>query len=220
MPDPIDRVIAALPSAFFRAALEQTDSAFMKAARLTDQNIAEPERANTLGQLRHACAEEGFRAAAQEAGLAPMAPHTEPAGGRFSLLGHQGVYLIRSNIQSHCGTPRPTRFRKLWAAVNAWLDPLQLDFLVEVEDPPTDRLCAMLVVTANGKRGDPSIPAFVGLGIPSADLSSWKFLEPLTTVLGMYHDLDTRNREPSDALIEIKDRAVPKLKKRDGNEGK
>lgn len=217
MSNPIDRVLAALPASFFRAALEQTDAAFMKAARLTDQNIAEPERANTLGQLRHACSEEGFRAAAIEAGLAPMAPHTEPAGGRFSLVGNQGVYLIRSNIQAHCGTPRPTRFRTLWAAVNAWLDPTQLDLLVEVEDPPTDRLCAMLVVTANGKRGDPSVPAFVGLGIPSADLSRWKFLEPLTSILGMYHDLDTTDRALNEAPIEIKDRAVPKLKKRNGD---
>jgi hypothetical protein len=217
MLNPIDRVVAAIPASFFQAAMEQTDAAFMKAARLTDQNIAEPERANTLGQLRHACAEEGFRAAAQEAGLAPMVPHTEPAGGRFSLVDSQGVYLIRSNIQTHCGTPRPTRFRKLWAAVNVWLDPLQLDFLIEVENPPTDRLCAMLVVTASGKRDDPSLPAFVGLGIPSADLSCWKFLEPLTTVLGMYHDLETRERTPREAPLEIKDRAVPKLKKRGGN---
>lgn len=216
MPDPIDRVLAAFPASFFRAAMEQTDAAFMKAARLTDQNIAEPERANTLGQLRHACAEEGFRAAAQDAGLAPTAPHTEPAGGRFSLVRSQGVYLIRSNIQPHCGTPRPTRFRKAWAALNAWLDPLQLDLLVEVENPPADRLCAILVVTASGKRGDPSLPAFVGLGIPSADLSCWKFLQPLTAVLGMYRDLQTQEHTPTEAPLEIKDRAIPKLKKRNG----
>lgn len=218
MASPIDRVVAAVPASFFQAVMEHTDAAFMKAARLTDQNIAEPERANTLGQLRHACVEQGFRTAAQEAGLAPVVPHTEPAGGRFSLVGSNGVYLIRSNIQTHCGTPRPTRFRKVWAAVNSWLDPQQLDFLIEVENPPTGRLCAMLVVTASGKRGDPSLPAFVGLGIPSADLSCWKFLQPLTTVLGMYHDLETRVRAPREAPLEVKDRAVPKLKKRSGSE--
>lgn len=215
MSSPVDRVVDAFPASFFRAAMEQTDAAFMKAARLTDQNIAEPERANTLGQLRHACVEEGFRIAAKEAGLAPIAPHTEPAGGRFSLVSSHGVYLLRSNIQQHCGTPRPTRFRSLWAAVNAWLDPLQLDFLVEVENPPCDRLCAMLVVTASRKFGDPSLPAFVGLGIPSADLSQWKYLEPLTTVLGMYHDLESKARMPTATPIEIVDRALPRLKQRD-----
>lgn len=214
MSDPIDRVIRTIPAPFFQGALEQTDAAFMKAARLTDQNIAEPERRNTLGQLRHACAEEGFRIAAQDAGLAPLACHTEPSGGRYSLVSNGGVHLIRSNIQTHCGPPRPTRFRKAWSALNAWLDPLQLDWLIEIEEPPSDRLCGMLVVTANDRNGDPSVPAFVGLGIPRKDLSAWVHLEPLTALMGRYHDLETEAAATKEAPVEVRDNAVPKLKRR------
>jgi hypothetical protein len=219
---PIDRVVSAYPAKFFQSLLENVDAGFMKAAKLTEQNIAEPERVGTLGQLRHACTEEAFRGAAQDSGVTALAPHTEPAGGRFSLVSSGGVYLIRSNIQAHCGSPRPSRFRKQWALLNAWLDPVQLSLLETVEDPPSDRLCGMLVVSASGKFGDPTVPAFVGLGIPSADLSAWKFLRPLTEVLALYHDRETELRTPFEAPVEIKDQAVPKLKRRnqDGGEDK
>jgi len=211
---PIRRVLSAFPVKFFQGLMESVDLGFMKAAKLTEVNIAEPERVATLGQLRHACTEEAFRAAAEEAGITAIAPHTSPAGGRFSLISSGGVHLIRSNIQTHCGPPRPSRFRKQWALLNAWLDPVQLSLLERVERPAADRLCGMLVVSSNGKFGDASLPAFVGLGIPSADLSTWKFLRPLTEVLGMYHDLETEQRTPGQAPVEIKDRAVPKLKRR------
>lgn len=211
---PIDRVVSAYPARFFQSLLENVDAGFMKAAKLTQQNIAEPERVGTLGQLRHACTEEAFRAAAQEAGVASLAPATEPAGGRFSLVSSGGVYLIRCNIQKHCGAPRPSRFRKQWALLNAWLDPLQLSLLEVVKDPPSDRLCGMLVVSASGKFGDPTLPAFVGLGIPSADLSAWKFLRPLTDVLALYHDRETELWTPDEPAVEIRDQAVPRLKRR------
>lgn len=217
---PIDRVLSAFPSKFFQAVMEGVDAGFMKAAKLTEANIAEPERVATLGQLRHACTEEAFRDAANEAGISALAAHTEPAGGRFSLISSGGVYLIRSNIQTHCGPPRPCRFRRQWAALNAWLSPLQFSLLESLEEPPSDRLCGMLVVSASGKFGDPTLPAFVGLGIPSADLTAWKFLRPLTDVLAMYHDLETEQRTPGEPPIEIKDQARPKLKRRnkDGEE--
>lgn len=214
MSDPIARIIRTIPAPFFRGVLEQIDAAFMKAARLTDQNIAEPERRSTLGQLRHACTEEGVRIAAQDAGLVPLACHTEPSGGRYSLVSCGGVHLIRSNIQTHCGPPRATRFRKAWSALNAWLDPLQLNLLIEVEEPPSDRLCGMLVVTANGRNGNPSVPAFVGLGIPRQDLSAWVHLEPLTALMGRYHDLETAAVATKEVLVEVRDNAVPKLKRR------
>ena len=48
------------------------DAAFAKALRMTREHYAEPERANMLGLP----VEEGFRAAAQGAGMAAIAPHT------------------------------------------------------------------------------------------------------------------------------------------------
>jgi hypothetical protein len=218
MTDPIARILTNYPAAFFQSLAEQMDAAFAKALRVTRQHYAEPERANMLGQARHACCEEGFRAAAQDAGIAAIAPHTEPAGGRYSLVSSEGVHLIRGNVQTHCGPPRPTRFRTAWAALNAWLDPIQLDLLQAVPVPSSERLCGMLVVTAHRRNGDPSIPAFVGLGIPRCDLSEWVVLEPIQKLLGRYHDLETKIYTPPEVPVEVKDRAVPRLKKTPGGD--
>jgi hypothetical protein len=78
----------------------------------------------------------------------------------------------------------------------------------------------MIVVTAHPRYGDPSIPAFIGLGIPRSDLSGWVVLEPIGKLLGRYHDLDTRLHIPSEApveAVEVKDQAVPRLKKTPGD---
>ena len=218
MTDPIARILANYPAAFFQSLVEQMDAAFAKALRVTRQHYADPEQANMLGQARHACCEEGFRIAAQDAGLMAVAPHTEPGGGRYSLVSHQSVHLIRCNVQAHCGPPRPTRFRSAWAVLNEWLDPLQLDFLRAVPVSSLERLCGMIVVTAHKRIGDPSIPAFVGLGIPRSDLSEWVVLEPIQKLLGRYHDLETKIHTPAEAPLEVKDRAVPRLKKTPGND--
>ncbi len=212
MTDPIARILSNYPAAFFQSLAEHMDAAFAKALRVTRQHYADPEQANMLGQARHACCEEGFRAAAQDAGMAAIAPHTEPAGGRYSLVSHEGVHLIRGNVQAHCGPPRPTRFRSAWAALNTWLDPIQLDLLRTVPTPSSERLCGMIIVTANRRSDDPSIPAFVGLGIPRSDLSEWVALEPIQKLLARYHDLETKTHTPPEAPVEVKDRAVPRLK--------
>ena len=213
MTDPIARILMNYPPAFFQSLAEQMDAAFAKALRVTRQHYAEPEWANMLGQVRHACCEEGFRTAAEDAGMTAIAPHTKPAGGRYSLVSHEGVHLIWGNVQVHCGPPRPTRFRSAWAALNAWLDPIQLDLLRTVPMPSSERLCGMIVVTAHRQNGDASIPAFVGLGIPRSDLAEWVVLEPIQKLLARYHDVETKTRTPPEASVEVKDRAVPRLKK-------
>jgi hypothetical protein len=218
MSDPIARILAHYPAAFFQGIAEQMDAAFAKALRMTREHYAEPERANMLGQARHACCEEGFRAAAQGAGMAAIAPHTEPAGGRYSLVSYEDVHLVRGNVQAHCGPPRPTRFRNAWAALNIWLDPQQLDLLRAVRMPTSERLCGMIVVTAHRRSGDPSIPAFVGLGIPRSDLSAWVVLVPVQSLLAHYHDRETKIHTPAEAPVEVKDRAVPRLKTTPGGD--
>lgn len=216
--NPIIRVLANFPAAFFQNLAEQMDAAFVKALRVTRRNYAEPEWANMLGQARHAYCEEGFRAAAQDAGLETIALHTEPAGGRYSLVHHKGVHLIRSNVQAHCGSPRPTRFRNVLAEFNTWLDPVQLDLLREVSVPSSEQLCGMIVVTAPPQGRDPSIPAFVGVGIPRCDLSGWVVLVPIQKLMGLYHDIETKGHLLSEAPVEVKDSAVPHLKRTPGTE--
>ena len=214
MNHPIDRILNSYPAMFFQVLIEQMDAAFAEAIRLTDQHVAEPERANMLGQARHARCEEGLRRAARDTGQKAVVHHTRPAGGCYTLVSSSGVHLIRGNIQAHCGLPRPTKFRQELAALNAWLDPVQMDlFRQEAPRPPKDRLCGIIVVTAHRRYGDRSIPAFVGLGIPSSDLSEWVILEPIQKLLGRYHDLETNIHTPDEAPITVKDRAVPRLKK-------
>jgi hypothetical protein len=214
MSDPISRILRTYPSEFFRQMLEYADAGFAEAHTLASRHSEEPERANILGQLRHARCEAGFRRAASENGLAVVAPHTQPRGGRYSLVKGEGIYLIRSNVQKHCGPPRPTAFRKQWATLNSWLSPLQLSLLESVTPPQADRLCGMLVTTAHPRSGDPSVPSFVGVGIPRADLSDWVRLISVSDLLALYHEADAAARKPPEAPIDIKDKAVPRLKKK------
>lgn len=214
MSDPVARILSAYPAGFFRQVLEAADAGFAEAWTLASRHAEEPEYANMLGQLRHSCCEAGFRRAAREHGLSVFAPHTKPAGGRYSLIEGGGIYLIRSNIQRHSGTPRTTAFRQQWAAVNAWLNPLQLDLLREVVPPSNEFMCGMLVITSHPHRGEQSVPAYVGLGIPNSALTDWVRLIALTDLMALYHDADTAARTPGEAPVEIKDVAVPRLKKR------
>jgi hypothetical protein len=214
MLDPIRRILDAFPAAFFRQIDEVVDASFAEAFTLAQRHVAEPERANILGQLRHARCEAGIRKAAQDVGINVYAPHTDPAGGRYSLVESHGVYLLRSNIQRHCGPPRATAFRQQWASVNRWLSPSQLDLLRETAPPVRDRLCAMLVVSSHPRRGDPSIPGYVGVGIPNDQLTDWLRLIPITDLLAMYHDADAVARTPSEAPVKPIDKAMPRLKRR------
>ena len=134
MPHPLERVLSTIPETFFRRLVEETDAGFVKAWRLVKNNFpdsSESERLNILGQMRHAFCEEAFRAAARNAGLSAEVRPTTPAGGCYTHVFYQDLHLIRSNVQVHCGPPRPTRFRNDWATINGWLDPLQLDLLRE-----------------------------------------------------------------------------------------
>tara|TARA_R110002096_G_scaffold52556_12_gene137315 strand:+ start:5046 stop:5633 length:588 start_codon:yes stop_codon:yes gene_type:complete len=192
--------------------MDNTNGAWAKASHM---KYEEPERQSMLGQNRHAYSESAFRDAAVSSGLSCTSPHTKPAGGRYSLVSSDNIYFIRSNIQAHCGIPKPTAFRKSWASLNRWLDPVQLDIFSEKEIPDNTRLCALIVSTYNRKNEDQTVPAFLGLGIPDHDFSRWKLLKPLEDVFALYHDLDVTSKEVYEKQPEIIDKAIPRLKKRD-----
>ncbi len=213
--DPLVRLIQSVPAVFFQRTLEYTQDAFGEALALTNRHYELPERVAMLGQNRHARCEPAFRLAAQEGGMSVLTPHTEPVGGRYSVASSGAISIIRGNVQRHCGTPRATKFRRQYAVVNRYLSAQQLDLLEQRPPPSPDRLCAMLVVTAHSPRtGDPSVPAFVGLGIPRHDLSSWLRLLPLNELLAMYHDADAKVHALREPLVEVKDKAKPTLKRR------
>lgn len=206
----IDRIRRAFPESFFSRLRENMDAEFAGALSLTEQYIAEPEQRGALGQIRHFYAERGFRNAAEEAGLTPRTLETVPPGGKYSTVSQNGVHLVRSNIQKHSGMPRATNFRMEMSAMNSWLDPFQPDLFLNVQEPSEDHLCAILIVTAHDRSGDLSVPAFVGLGIPRADMSDWVHLMSLTTLSGLYNDPET----PEEAPLEVEDTAIPRLRRR------
>ena len=213
MTDPIREIIEMIPREFFRALQENLDAAFVRADALATKSFAEPERLAMRGQHRHAFCEDALRSAAMGAGINAVAAYTEPAGARFSLITHQGVSLIRSNIQVHCGTPRPSRFRKQFAAMNAWLRPVQTDMFNPVQSPPNDQLCGMIVATIN-RRGDQTLPAFVGLGIPYPDLSGWLAFEPIHQVMARYKGFGAEQDVQRGPDVSVSDKAIPKLKQK------
>lgn len=213
MSNPLARVLDAFPAAFFTGVMEYCDASFATADNLAKQHFKSPEQPAMRGQIRHGRLEAGFREAASNAGLTPQACHTRGYGSRFSVVGRNGVYLLRSNVQTHCGPPRPTYFRKEWAQLNEWLNPFQPDLLEHRPEPPSDQICGMLVVTCRKRGGDPRVADFVGLGIPRSDLSCWIVLEPLTSLLALYHDMDARQYTTNKLEVEVKDKAKPKLKR-------
>lgn len=209
----LERLVAATPRELWIDLPAMADAAFAEAVRIADRHVEEPEYRNTVAQLRHARLEAGFRRDTREHGLLVASPHTTPKGGRYSVASSDGIHLIRGNVQPHIGPPRPSKFRRQFAEFNAWLSGTQLRLFELVEAPRDDRLCAMLVVTAN-TRGNPSLPAWVGVGFPHKDLRTWVEIVPISDILAMYHDADTRSVPTTSAPVEIRDRAIPKLKGR------
>lgn len=212
---PIERIIENIPLSFFIDVMDGTNGAWAKAHKETQERYEAPERQNMLGQNRHAHSESAFREAAKTSGLSCTTRHTEPAGGRYSLVKSNDVYFIRSNIQAHCGIPKPTVFRRTWASLNEWLDPIQLNFLSKVKIPDSSKLCAMIVSTYSPKGQDQTVPAFMGVGIPKKDFSGWKMLKSFEEIITLYHDRDVTVRKVYEKPLEIKDIAIPRLKKRD-----
>ncbi|MBP1806965.1 hypothetical protein [Rubellimicrobium aerolatum] len=213
----IERIVTTWPAQFFQNLAEEVDAAFARAKRTTADQIAPPERRAALGQLRHFCTEQAFRTAGRAAGLNAHVPDTIPKGACYSVVEGGGVFMIRTNVMSHCGVPRPTRFRQRWASLNAWLSPFQIDLLdLDRPAPSSDRLCAMLVVTAS-QDGDIGVPAFVGVGIPSDDCSTWLALEPIGRLIARYHDVSSP--KPTEAPVEVKDKAMPKIRTRTNQNG-
>lgn len=219
MRDPIERIRRAFPTAFPRLLSEGLQDAFGEALAIARSHAEEPERSAILGQMRHARCEAKFRRAASEVGLTVRAPHTDPLGGRYSLVTAGGVVLIRNTVRRDCGPPRWAKFRHDLARANAWLSAQQIDMFQPTVPAPDDRLCAMLVVTAHPRHGDPSVPAFIGIGVPRSDLSGWHRLLSLPEWLALHHDADTAARTPQPAPVTVKDKAVPKLKRRGTDRG-
>ena len=215
---PISQIMNSFDVSFFKAIEESVNNSFAQAQLASQRMFKEPEQVSGRAQLRHCLCESGMREVAENFGLVSHALHTEPRGGRYSVIQNRNIFILRTNIQTHCGTPRATKFRQEWSQFNAWLEPQQMDLFQEVKEPPADRLCAMLVVSAQNQSGDQELPAYVGIGVPHSDLSGWIFRMSISEILALYHDQDTEHSPQHEPQVIIKDKAFPVLKKK--NDGK
>ncbi|KIX11900.1 hypothetical protein [Dethiosulfatarculus sandiegensis] len=184
-----DWVVPNIPKDFWRFFEEQQTEAFHNAHRTTVNSYEESEYLQLVGHVRHAMSEMAFRNAASQANLLVESLSTNPVGGKYSLAIRGDFQLLRTNIQTHCGPPRPSKFRREYAAYNLWLQPQQLGLW---HSPPVflkDKLCGMILVTRRKKGGDPTVPAYIGLGIPSPDLKSWLGGPyPIQKIIASYSD--------------------------------
>ncbi len=202
-----DEITRHLPRQFVLDVLDNTDAAFLGAKRIVDDMVGceEPERAQMLGHHRHWGQEEGVRQAARSSGLRTAAPHTSPRGGRFSLVEAGDLVLARTKITTVGTALRPSKYMRGLALHNRYLEPSQWDLFLEELEISTDTTFCLIVTVAPKKRQDESRPSYVGIGVPTPDLTGWHFRDSLENLLAAY---------PSIGVEEIPDRAVPTLKKR------
>lgn len=203
-------IVSNFPRGFWVDLEEGQTVSFAEAENIATKYSEPSEVIHFSAQTRHVRCEKAFRQSGINAGLEAVSIPTTPKGGSFSVIVSGGLCLLRTNIQTHCGTPRASRFRLEWAKLNEWLYPQQGDLFEQRPQPPANKLCAMLIVTRNRRGDDPTVPAFVGIGIPSDDLSSWIGGPwPLAQVLAAYSE--THNA-PTPTPPKLKDKAVPRLK--------
>jgi hypothetical protein len=122
---------------------------------------------------------------------------------------YQDVVIVRSNVQHHLGTPRPSKFRRVFAAANEWLDPPHPSMFEPPKLLSDASMCAMVISTIE-PRVDPSVPAFLGIGVPSPDLRRWIFRRSMTELIAMYRDRSAPEEKVPE--VSVRDLAMPKLK--------
>lgn len=178
-------------------------AAFSKAEREA-RRISEPERISARGQIRHWLCEEAFRAAATSCHLQNFALSTTPPGGHFSVIKTGNVLLGRANIIRRGQKLRVNKYRQVAAKRNAFLRPIQQDFFEPNVAPERGGLFALLVAFGPKAGHDQSVPDFVGIGIPTADLSEWHVLISIDDLLAM---------KRGDEITVVPDKAWPSLKR-------
>jgi hypothetical protein len=103
-------------------------------------------------------------------------------------------------------TPRYAKHRKLIAALNARLEPVNADlFSAKTVGPIEDGLGCLIVAVKPHRREPQSTPFGVMIGVPYTNLRGWHLFVPVSEVMAAYH--------PSEQ-IEVPDLAFAKLKRR------
>ena len=163
----IHSILDKIPKLFFNQIEEGQTAAFQEALK---QNVIydKSEQTSMLGHNRHALCEREFRNAALANNLEVKNSPTNPIGGTYSWINVGNIYILRANVPYYRGTPRISKYRKVFAEFNRFLDPCQSDLFDNFPEPPSDKICGMIVTVAHKKnQGNLGIPSYLGFGIPN-----------------------------------------------------
>lgn len=212
MIDPVKYLLSMTHTWCIRELKEQIRSAIHDSSHYASIQYPGPAEPHARGQLRHYSLAKALNETAEVCRLPYTANQTSPSGGCYALVEIGRISLGLGNVQNQYNRmPRKTTFRKNLAAKNAWLCPVQLDLFREIKDPPQGDIFAMIIVSVD--RFKPTIVKWAGIGIPTPDLSGWIALRSLDELIRLGTSSKFNEPRPIEPLIEIKDEAMPKLKR-------
>ncbi|WP_156038973.1 hypothetical protein [Chromobacterium haemolyticum] len=185
--DLLDYIVHNTPEQFFKESVERLESAYFQAHVDSERGCDTPERGRVRGQLRHYYQNRALREAAQAVGLQSVAAHTDPKGERYSLISSAEIRYGRISVGFKNKIPRPAKHRKLIAALNGYLEPMNMDLFSSSTQKPADGLGA-LVVTINPEREEAqTVPKDIYIGVPYTNLKGWHFFDSVSQVLAGFH---------------------------------
>jgi len=201
----ISYLTSSIPKEFFARLPESLEAAYFQASADSDQKCGDPERVRVRGQLRHYYQNKALRDVAELNSIASFSPHTDPKGERYTLLSTNNVVIGRTAVPFANKVPPAAKHRKAIAAVNARLEPTNLNLFSDQSNCRTAEGLGVLIVTVHpSKAMDQSVPSHFVVGIPYSNLKGWHLFEPVAVILAAY--------EPSVSAKSI-DIAYPTLKK-------
>lgn len=182
----LSRITGSLPRSLFTRTREEIDAAFFEAYRRTnDQGRYDaPERREVLGRERHWCCERAIRRVAEAAGLSCATPHTQPAGGRYSLISSPDFVIGRAKVDFWTDRVKPSKYRRELAEMNTFVSFSQQDLFCAKASVKKGALFGLVIAAAN--RHTPEVPAFVRFAIPNDTLTGWVFNKPLEAIIAAY----------------------------------
>lgn len=205
--DLVEYIAQRTPVSFIPRAIELLEEAYFEAYRYSE-TFDDPEKKRILGQLRHYRQNEAMRTAGLHAGLVAAAPHTDPKGERYSVVFAEDIRFSRIGVPLENSQPRPSAHRKVIAALNARLEPMNLSLFDPVRPVPQDGLGCLLVTVNPHSRDVQSVPAALMIGVPYTNLRGWHLLEPISTIQAAQHPAQD---------IDVPDLAWATLKKQLGD---
>lgn len=204
--DIIQYISSRTPLAFITLATELMEAAYFQAHQHA-MTFDEPERRRVLGQLRHYRQNEALRKAAAQNGLTAVAAHTEPKGERYSLVASEDIRFGRIGVPINNSIPRASKHRKAISALNARLEPIELDLFNQQLSRPSDGLGCLIVTVNPHPRDEQTAPSDIKIGIPYTNMKGWHLFEPVSEIIAAYNPA---------VEIEVQDLAWVKLKKQLG----